>query len=143
MNDKILDWINEVMASRKESILEYILSKELDDTFGWGKLLCSYLNVSEEMMRTKRGLLLTGPRGCGKHTAAYHVVKYLCSKNQWAVKHNADPFGVEFLSGDDLRFPDSEWYMPYEFVKSIFDSYGQEKLFLVVDLSIDKIKLKK
>ncbi len=44
-----------------------------DDSFGWGALL---EQMRKEDIRPS-GLLLTGPSGCGKHTAAAHMMKLL------------------------------------------------------------------
>lgn len=48
-----------------------------DDTFGWGLTLTQ---LWQERVRPK-GLLLTGPDGCGKHTAAAHMLHILLQEH--------------------------------------------------------------
>ena len=52
----------------------YDLIENLDDTFGWGARF-------EHMWKSRPdrpcGLLLSGPNGCGKHTAAAHMFRIL------------------------------------------------------------------
>ncbi len=59
-----------------------ILAEPPDDTFGWGATL-------EQMWREPwrpSGLLLLGPDGCGKHTAALHMMRVLLEDGyQYAV----------------------------------------------------------
>lgn len=52
----------------------YDLIEDLDDTFGWGARF-EYLWSHDRAL--PRGLLLTGPNGCGKHTAAAHMFRVL------------------------------------------------------------------
>ena len=91
MKHEILqEWLDKTLQDSAN--LEYdIFLEELDDTFGWGEIL--------ELMWYKLpqpcagGILLTGPDGCGKHTAAAHMVRL-------AVK--GGHLGVVFLDGADF-----------------------------------------
>lgn len=47
----------------------------LDDTFGWGARFSRMWK--QRTLDKPRGLLLTGPNGCGKHTAAAHMARTL------------------------------------------------------------------
>lgn len=58
-------WIN-------TSPLYYLINSTLDDTFGWGERFKKMWNFDPP-----NGLLLTGPDGCGKHTAAAHMYSLL------------------------------------------------------------------
>ena len=49
--------------------------RPLDDTFGWGVRFSQMLK--KKTLDKPRGLLLTGPNGCGKHTAAAHMAHAL------------------------------------------------------------------
>lgn len=91
MVDQIQQWLEQIvpMSQRLE---EFMLAKEPDDSFGWGKML--------EMMWTAQlpeerpgGLLLTGPNGCGKHTAMAHMILQL----------RQEGFGTVFLDGMDME----------------------------------------
>ena len=54
----------------------HLTSQELDDTFGWGERLCKMWN-NGTLAPPPQGLILTGPDGCGKHTAAAHMYNIL------------------------------------------------------------------
>lgn len=49
--------------------------RPLDDTFGWGTRFS--MMWKKKTLDKPRGLLLTGPNGCGKHTAAAHMIRTL------------------------------------------------------------------
>lgn len=71
MSDHALQsWLDDAFNSTQP--LGFLLDPALDDTFGWGARF-------EQMMgpNPPHGLLLTGPDGCGKHTAAAHMFKIL------------------------------------------------------------------
>lgn len=91
MEQEILQqWLEDTLQSSAN--MEYdIFQQELDDTFGWGELL--EMMWYELKKPCAGGVLLTGPDGCGKHTAAAHMV-------QLAVKKNS--FGTVFLDGLDF-----------------------------------------
>lgn len=54
----------------------YATQMELDDSFGWGERLSKMWNIGV-LGPPPQGLLLTGPDGCGKHTAAAHMYQIL------------------------------------------------------------------
>lgn len=56
------------------SFLSRLCEEPVDDTFDWGGVL-EYLWNSPDFR--PMGLLLTGPDGCGKHTAMKHMLKHL------------------------------------------------------------------
>lgn len=98
MAEVIQDWVNATMED-SQAQWAYIQAQELDDTFGWGAMTGTLLSrmgsrggTPKEKSRNSCGLLLTGPEGCGKHTAAAHMMTKL-----W-------PYGYEmvFLSGMTL-----------------------------------------
>lgn len=72
--DEIQRWIDSVL---EETELQWIYWRDspLDDTFGWGAALSA--SILDNPDATGCGLFLTGPRGCGKHTAARHAMKAL------------------------------------------------------------------
>lgn len=74
MADSIQTWLDTTL---EDSFIrwEYLNSKRLDDTFGWGAIFAASLEDDPEVNGS--GLLLTGPDGCGKHTAALHMMKLL------------------------------------------------------------------
>ncbi|MCD8086513.1 MAG: hypothetical protein LUF28_09395 [Clostridiales bacterium] len=83
-------WAEEM--ERRSSAFEKCLETHwTDDSCGWGALLKN-LWWTEEATTRPSGLLLTGPEGCGRHTAAAHMVRFLQEQN----------FGSIWLSGDDL-----------------------------------------
>lgn len=56
-----------------EITVKMVRKESPDNTFGWGTTL---EQMWQETVRPK-GLLLTGPDGCGKHTAAAHMLRIL------------------------------------------------------------------
>ena len=69
-------WLDGVLSSA--AVMEaYIDRQELDDSFGWGALLDAMWFSGNGGRLTGSGVLLTGPDGSGKHTAAYHLIKSL------------------------------------------------------------------
>ena len=72
-------WLDGVL--RSAAVMEaYIDRQELDDSFGWGALLDAMWFLEDGKNLTGSGVLLTGPDGSGKHTAAYHLIKGLLSR---------------------------------------------------------------
>lgn len=63
-----------------------------DDTFGWGRLFQQMWFSSYDAQPSGTGVLLTGPAGCGKHTAAAHLIRNLRSRGyELAVLPEDDP----------------------------------------------------
>ncbi|MCC8128700.1 MAG: hypothetical protein LIO51_02025 [Clostridiales bacterium] len=93
-----------------------------DDTCGWGARLRTLWDQDDSLRPL--GLLLTGPEGCGRHTAAAHVVRFLWGRE----------FGSIWLSGHDL-LSDGGLSAARERLNGLFDDfYNQKKgLCLVVE----------
>lgn len=89
MADPIQTWLE---ITLEDSLIrwEYLQSKRLDDTFGWGAIFAA--SVADNPDVNGSGLLLTGPEGCGKHTAALHMMKQL----------KLQGYGMLFLEGTEL-----------------------------------------
>lgn len=69
-------WLDGVL--RSAAVMEaYIDRQEPDDSFGWGALLDAMWFLEDGKRPTGSGVLLTGPDGSGKHTAARHMIKGL------------------------------------------------------------------
>ena len=100
-NKRIRSWINGIVStsdylkadvvSRKEQESRCILNP--DYSFGWKDAI-------EMMMESGKtdGLLLTGPDGCGKHTAADIAVNILAGED----------YRILYLSGKDFMFTEEE-----------------------------------
>lgn len=71
------------------SFLSRLCEEPVDDTFDWGGVL-EYLWNSPDFR--PMGLLLTGPDGCGKHTAMKHMLKNLLGA----------PYEIMMLNGSAL-----------------------------------------
>ena len=90
------EWVEYAVKSAaviKTSIME----QEPDDSFGWGELLRTHW-FSRPKRLSGSGLLLVGPPGCGKHTAAAHMIRQL----------NALDYDFVFLDGEDFIFAAEE-----------------------------------
>lgn len=98
MKQEILQqWLD--MTLQDSANMEYdIFQGDLDDTFGWGELL--ELMWYELPQPCAGGILLTGPDGCGKHTAAAHVVRLAVQRSR---------MGVVFLDGTDFSAERMPW----------------------------------
>ena len=84
-------WLDGVLKSA--AVMEaYIDRQELDDSFGWGALLDTMWFSEGGRRLTGSGILLTGPDGSGKHTAAYHMIKGLLGRG----------YAPVFLTGEDF-----------------------------------------
>ena len=70
-------WMEKTLK-RAWSRLRNIGAEPLDDSFGWGAMFS--MQVDQARTMSGRGLLLTGPDGCGKHTAAFHMVGLLTDR---------------------------------------------------------------
>lgn len=131
MKHEILqEWLDKTLQDSAD--LEYdIFLEELDDTFGWGEIL--------ELMWYKLpqpcagGILLTGPDGCGKHTAAAHMVRL-------AVKRGR--LGVVFLDGADFYAQSLSWLQ--ERLNLILDQfYDQEQGLCLVMENLEDLPWRK
>ena len=82
MSDHTTAGWQELSRALGKDAVAAILAEPPDDTFGWGATL-------EQMWREPAhpsGLLLLGPDGCGKHTAALHMMRILMADGyQYAV----------------------------------------------------------
>lgn len=88
MSDHALQsWLDDAFNSTQP--LGFLLDPALDDTFGWGARFNQMMGPNQPC-----GLLLTGPDGCGKHTAAAHMFKILLDT------HNALLLNGEELCAD-------------------------------------------
>lgn len=79
-------WLQEILENA-DLFFEDLVDPPLDDTFGWGAMYSALLDGRGNVNGT--GLLITGPDGCGKHTAALHMIKLL----------TAGAYAVVFLDG--------------------------------------------
>ena len=69
-------WL-EGLLKYSQDLTNYITDNEPDDSFGWGGRLRQLIALDVGQRRS--GVMICGPDGCGKHTAAYHVVRELVS----------------------------------------------------------------
>ncbi len=111
-----------------------------DDSFGWGELLQTSLNYPVSRLQRTPGLLLTGPSGCGKHTAADHALYYLTAeRGGWADARSEDkPFTSVYLSGEDVEFAHMADDFPgvnlvYEHLNALLDAYEGQRLCFVLE----------
>lgn len=135
LENKINDWIENEIKYQSDAYLQYLKMIEADDTFEWGEMIENYLQAPSETLRRKRGLLLTGPNGCGKHTAAYRAVTYLTDETKWAssLRLSEEPFECVCVSGRDFSFPDEERGNVYAYLNALLDAFEGKKLCLVVE----------
>ncbi len=103
MEQEVSQWLEALLADSQDQ-WGAVDSQSLDDTFGWGAMLEVYLQrlgcggvPVKERSGLSGGLLLTGPQGCGKHTAAAHMMTKLERRG----------FEMVFLKGAD--FPDRDF----------------------------------
>ncbi len=99
MDSTIQSWLEQSAQQ-----FEQLQAGQLDDTFGWGGIFRARLEADREVSGC--GLLLTGPHGCGRHTAAGHMMKLLF----------AEGYDSVFLSGLELGS------VPYETAKQQLDA---------------------
>lgn len=88
------EWIEQTVEL-SESLWAYHKQQHLDDSFGWGEI---FQRHAQSAGITASGLLLTGPAGCGKHTAAVHMIKHL----------SYNGYSPVFLDGEAL----ADWDLP-------------------------------
>ena len=92
-------WLDGVIKSA--SVMEaYIDRRELDDSFGWGALLDAMWFSENGKQLTGSGILLTGPGGSGKHTAAYHMIKGLLSRKYAHVFLTDEDFDAQAVGAE-------------------------------------------
>lgn len=72
-------WLEQVVKQSEEDEESLLNSENPDDTCEWGALLSGALET-REFLGPVSGFLLTGPSGCGKHTAAQIAAKALVRK---------------------------------------------------------------
>ena len=79
------DWLSSTLSVSQKT-LSFLLGTEPNDTFGWKALFSALLEHNDLPTAPGRqpsrkdhgcGILLTGPDGCGKHTAASHMLALL------------------------------------------------------------------
>lgn len=87
--EAVNNWLEKTLDTAL-NMIRNINAEKLDDSFGWGAILFQQLEQSQSI--SGRGLLLTGPDGCGKHTAAAYMIKFLSDRQ----------FECVFLDGCEL-----------------------------------------
>ena len=94
------DWLSSTL-SVSDKTLSFLLGTEPNDTFGWKAMFSAMLEQNDTAPAPGRqppkkdhsyGILLTGPDGCGKHTAASHMLDLLDQRG----------FGFAILDGESL-----------------------------------------
>ena len=117
MNDNTTKLLEEI-KSRESLILSYLADRDLDDSTGWGTslegLIFDWQNQAQREINSGQltdrpsGVILTGPDGCGKHTAMFKIVQILSTSN----------YGFAFLDGIDLP----EFNETAELLNALFDN---------------------
>ena len=74
------DWADLVLDSG-ELLGQFCDAAPPDDTFGWGALYRKMWFSDYDHRPSGTGVLLTGPEGCGKHTAAAHLIRELRNRD--------------------------------------------------------------
>ena len=118
--DSIQEWLDQLIPMSQQ-LEAFMLGKEPDDAFGWGEMLgMMWAQMPEER---PGGLLLTGPAGCGKHTAAAHMLLQL----------QQEGYGTVFLDGMELQ--DWDRKTAKERLNKLLDYFydNQQPLCLVVE----------
>lgn len=132
-NEEITKWIEDEIVYQSLERLYYLFSEERDDSFGWGNMLKAQLDCPAEILRTKSGLLIVGENGCGKHTAAYNAVEYLCSGYAKSEDPEDAQYECVFLSSLDLEAVIKDFRNVYEYLNALLDYFEGKKLCLVVE----------
>ena len=133
LEDKLNAWIENEIKDRSTTLMQYLRQIQLDDTFRWGKMIKSYLQVPSDSLRRKKGLLITGPSGCGKHTAAYHATVFLNDKWKDSFSTVEYPFECAFVSGKDFSFPHEQKDLVNTYLNGLLHSYAGQNLCLVLE----------
>ena len=76
------EWADLVLDNG-EMLGQYYDAAAPDDTFGWGSLYRKMWFSDYSHRPSGTGVLLTGPEGCGKHTAAAHLIRELRNRDYW------------------------------------------------------------
>lgn len=95
-------WLDGILNSA--AVMEaYIDRQELDDSFGWGALLDAMWFSENGKRLSGSGVLLTGPDGSGKHTAAYHMIKGLLSRKYAHVFLTDEDFDAQVIGAESAK----------------------------------------
>lgn len=83
-------WLDTVLGNGG-MLMDYYMGMSLDDSFGWGRLLDQMWFSDPDARPTGTGVLLTGPSGSGRHTAAAYLIRQLVDRGYTlAVLHTGD-----------------------------------------------------
>lgn len=116
-------WLDGVLKSA--AVMEaYIERQELDDSFGWGALLKAMWFSEDGKKLTGFGVLLTGPDGSGKHTAAYHMIQVLLDRKYTHV----------FLTDEDFNAKTGGAELAKERLQGLLDQFYDQKQALCIVL---------
>ena len=88
------EW-NDIVLDNGEMLGQYYDAAVPDDTFGWGNLYRKMWFSDYSHRPSGTGVLLTGPEGCGKHTAAAHLIRELRNRDYWVGLLPEDDAGGE------------------------------------------------
>lgn len=120
-------WMIDRICRRSDLLLQQFKNeeetpqRELNRVSGWSKFVRTYAERSAEDLRYDKGLLLTGPVGCGKHTAAMEAVSYLTDENKRCYDfENEAPFELLYVSGTDLSAPGAS---PEEYMDCLLETF--------------------
>ena len=103
----------------------FLLKESLDEVSGWNRFILHYVQRDIRELRRAKGLLLTGPSGCGKHTAVTAAAMYLMNRDGWSRDYGEEglwekPFTVLYISASDLSAADTA---PSEVLEYLLDDY--------------------
>lgn len=86
------NWLRETLDC-STVLRDYYLTMPPDDSFGWGSTLGKMWFPTPSVRPTGTGVLLTGPDGSGKHTAAAHLIRSFLKND----------YDFVLLRGEDLE----------------------------------------
>ena len=122
------DWLNGVLSSSamQEEYYTYMVP---DDSSGWGEVLDRMWFSDPDVRPTGTGVLLTGPEGSGRHTAAAHLIRRLTERS----------YALAVLRGADLRPDEGDLKAQLHRLNSLLDHFLEQKqgLCLVVEDLMD------
>ena len=134
--DKLKAWVERV-KNDSTLTLSFLLTQSPDDSFGWGKILKNMWFPGGYEMPSGTGLLLVGPRGCGKHTAVHHMLRLLdqLPKEETEDGDEEIPYTCVFLEGEDLEGPGEDAASGRQRIDALLDDcYDRRRgLFLVLE----------